>query len=114
MGLHGRNYNEWFRERPDGEISEERHNYLYSDNELEPWLGRMRILEGNALAIYRILNNHPEAKALVNAFQIIYALTGKKCEIPEPLVERYPELQSISSSLGTTRPSLSSLNNEGI
>lgn len=83
-------------------MSEQRYNYLYSDKELEPWLERMRILEGNALAIYTILNNHPEAKALVNAFQIIHALTGKKCEIPEPLVERYPELQSISSSFDTT------------
>jgi len=80
--LHGRNYNEWFRERPDGEMSEQRYNYLYSDEELEPWLERIRKLEGNTSAIYTILNNHPEAKALVNAFQIIYALTGRKFEIP--------------------------------
>lgn len=103
--LHGRNYNEWFHERPDGEMSAQRYNYLYSDEELEPWLERIRTLEGSASAIYTILNNHPEAKALVNAFQIIHGLTGKKLDIPEPLVERYSELQSISSSLGTT-PSL--------
>ena len=96
--LHGRNYNEWFRERPDGEMSEQRYNYLYSDEELEPWLERIRILEGNASAIYTILNNHPDAKALVNAFQIIHGLTGKKLEIPEDMIERYPILEKIAAS----------------
>lgn len=96
--LHGRNYNEWFRERPDGEMSEQRYNYLYSEEELEPWLERIRILEGNASAIYTILNNHPDAKALVDAFQIIHGLTGKKLDIPEDMVERYPILEMIASS----------------
>ncbi|MCU1242715.1 MAG: hypothetical protein JWO71_3441 [Candidatus Acidoferrum typicum] len=68
--LHGRNYNEWFRERPDG----------------------------NASAIYTILNNHPDAKALVNAFQIIHGLTGKKLDVPEDMVGRYPILETIASS----------------
>jgi uncharacterized protein YecE (DUF72 family) len=96
--LHGRNYNEWFRERPDGEVSEQRYNYLYSDEELGPWLERIRILEGTASAIYAILNNHPEGKALVNAFQIIHGLTGKKLDIPEDMIERYPVLEQIASS----------------
>lgn len=96
--LHGRNYNEWFRERPDGEMSEQRYNYLYSDEELGPWLERIRILGGNASAIYTILNNHPEAKALVNALQIIHGLTGKKLDIPEGMIERYPVLEQIASS----------------
>jgi uncharacterized protein YecE (DUF72 family) len=96
--LHGRNYNEWFRERADGELSEQRYNYLYSDEELEPWLERIRKLEGNASAIYIILNNHPDAKALVNAFQIIHGLTGKKLDIPEDIIERYPILEKIASS----------------
>ena len=103
--LHGRNYNEWFRERPDGEMSEQRYNYLYSDEELEPWLERIRTLEGNASAIYTVLNNHPDAKALVNAFQIIHGLTGKKLDIPEDMIERYPILEKIASSRSRT-PSL--------
>ena len=86
-------------------MSEQRYNYLYSDEELEPWLERIRILEGNASAIYTILNNHPEAKALVNAFQIIHGLTGKKLDIPEDMIERYPVLEKIASSRSRT-PSL--------
>jgi uncharacterized protein YecE (DUF72 family) len=96
--LHGRNYNEWFRERPDGELSEQRYNYLYSEEELEPWLERIRILEGNASTIYTILNNHPAAKALVNGLQIIHGLNGKKLDIPEDMIERYPVLEQIASS----------------
>jgi uncharacterized protein YecE (DUF72 family) len=96
--LHGRNYNAWFRERPDGEMSEQRYNYLYSEEELRPWLERIRALEGSAPTVYTILNNHPEAKALVNAFQIIHALTGKKLDIPGEMIERYPALEPIASS----------------
>jgi uncharacterized protein YecE (DUF72 family) len=96
--LHGRNYSEWFRERQDGEMSEQRYNYLYTEEELEPWLERIRTLEGNASAIYTILNNHPDAKALVNAFQIIHGLTGKKLDIPQDMIERYPVLEKIASS----------------
>jgi uncharacterized protein YecE (DUF72 family) len=96
--LHGRNYNEWFRERPDGEGSEQRYNYLYSEEELGPWLERMRTLERNASAIYTILNNHPEAKALVNAFRIIHALRGRKLDIPKEVIERYPTLEPIAAS----------------
>jgi uncharacterized protein YecE (DUF72 family) len=103
--LHGRNYNEWFRERPDGEMSEQRYNYLYSDEELEPWLERIRTLEGNASAIYTVLNNHPDAKALVNAFQIIHGLTRKKLDIPEDMIERHPILEKIAS-LRSKTPSL--------
>ena len=54
---------------------------------------RIRKLEGNASAIYTILNNHPDAKALVNAFQIIHGLTGKKLDIPEDMIERYRVLE---------------------
>jgi hypothetical protein len=57
-----------------------------------------RGLEGNTSTIYAILDNHPEAKALVNAFQIIHALTGKKLDIPEKMIERFPELEPIATS----------------
>jgi len=46
----------------------------------------------------QILNNHPHAKALVNAFQLIHGLTGKKQEIPQDMIERYPVLEQIASS----------------
>lgn len=93
--LHGRRYDAWFADEPE-RPSSERYNYLYSDEELEPWLERIRKLEEDASAIFVILNNHPEAKALVNAFQILHKLTQEKQKIPEPLLARYPELERIS------------------
>jgi len=95
--LHGRNYDAWFPEKGEGKESRaERYNYLYTLQELELWLELVRNLD--APAIYIILNNHPFAKSLVNAFQILHALTGEKLNIPELLLPRYPELESISSS----------------
>jgi hypothetical protein len=44
------------------------------------------------------LNNHPDAEAPVNEFQIIHGLTGKKLEIPQDIIERYPVLEQIASS----------------
>jgi uncharacterized protein YecE (DUF72 family) len=93
--LHGRRYDTWFADEPEKPPSE-RYNYLYSEEELEPWLERIRKLEKDTSAIFVILNNHPEAKALVNAFQILHRLTGQKQKIPEPLLARYPELEVIS------------------
>jgi uncharacterized protein YecE (DUF72 family) len=93
--LHGRRYDTWFTDKTE-KPSPERYNYLYSNEELEPWLKRIRRLEEDASTIFVILNNHPEAKALVNAFQILHKLTREKQEIPEPLLARYPELEGIS------------------
>lgn len=93
--LHGQRYDTWFQEDPEIPSSE-RYNYLYSEGELAPWLERIQRLEQEATYIYVVLNNHFEAKALVNAFQIVHKLTGKKQKIPEPLLERYPELEEIS------------------
>ena len=43
-------------------------------------------------------NNRPEAKALVNAFQIIYGPTRKKLDIPKEIIERNPVWGQIASS----------------
>ena len=37
--LHGRNYQNWFRDKA---VRDERYNYLYSLDELEPWIARIR------------------------------------------------------------------------
>ena len=37
--LHGRNYQNWFREEA---VRDERYNYLYSTGEFEPWIVRIR------------------------------------------------------------------------
>ena len=102
--LHGRNYREWFADRPDDEAGE-RYNYLYSLDELKPWAERIRHVAQDARATFVITNNHFQGKAVTNALQIIHLLSQKPVKIPPPLLQHYPELHSIASPEGTT-PSL--------
>lgn len=100
--LHGRNYNEWFRERPEGKGSEQRYNYLYEQEELEPWVQRIRSVAQSSESTFVITNNHFEGKAIVNGLQLIHMLTKSPVAIPPTLIERYPDLERISSGPGST------------
>ena len=61
--FHGRNYEKWFAH----EESWERYNYLYSKEELEPWVGAHRDDGARARTTYVITNNHFRGQAIVNA-----------------------------------------------
>jgi uncharacterized protein YecE (DUF72 family) len=101
--LHGRNYDEWFREHDDG--GAERYNYLYTPDELEPWAKRIEKVAETAQSTFVITNNHFHGKAVTNALQLRHRLTGRKVKVPPPLLDRYPELEPIAEPGGTT-PSL--------
>ena len=90
--LHGRNYEHWFssEERP-----EERYNYLYSMEELEPWAQRIRNIAERTDVTYVITNNHFQGKAIANALQLISLLSHQPVRVPETLLARYPELEKI-------------------
>ena len=92
--LHGRNYQNWFAEN---KRSSDRYDYLYSLKELEPWADRVRaISEKRRESVYVVTNNHFEGKAAVNALQLTALLTGGPMNVPQPLLERYPELEEIA------------------
>jgi uncharacterized protein YecE (DUF72 family) len=99
--LHGRNYEEWFKEREDASGGE-RYNYLYSMEELEPWAARIRTVAEGAPLTFVITNNHFHGKAVTNALQLIHLLTGQRVKVPPPLLEHNPELEPIASGEGTT------------
>lgn len=102
--LHGRRYDTWFSD--DEELpAHERYNYLYSAEELKPWAERVGKLEKAAREVYVITNNHYEGKAVVNALELISVLKGEKVKVPEPLREKYPELEKITSE-GVREPRL--------
>ncbi|HLK05698.1 MAG TPA: DUF72 domain-containing protein [Candidatus Acidoferrum sp.] len=102
--LHGRRYDTWFSE--DEELpAHERYNYLYSAEELRPWAERVENLEKAAREVYVITNNHYEGKAVVNALELISVLKRSKVKVPEPLREKYPELETIASE-GPEEPKL--------
>jgi uncharacterized protein YecE (DUF72 family) len=95
--LHGRRYDTWFSD--DAAIpAHERYNYLYSAEELAPWVTRVRKVTGRARETFVITNNHFQGKAVVNALQLISILKGSKVKVPEPLRRQYPQLEEIADS----------------
>jgi uncharacterized protein YecE (DUF72 family) len=94
--LHGRRYDTWFSD--DETISSfERYNYLYSEEELRPWVARVEKVAKAAKDVYVITNNHYQGKGVVNALQLISMLKESRVKVPEPLRSRYPELEKIAS-----------------
>ena len=87
--LHGRNYQNWFREEAD---VLERYDYLYSRDELEPWVSRIKEVAAKAKQTFVITNNHARGQNLVNAFEILAQLEEGRMPGPEKLVETYPRL----------------------
>ncbi len=90
--LHGRNYKNWFNEKAG---RDERYNYLYSKNELEEWVTRIKDLGKKSKKVVVITNNHYRGQALANALQIKNMVTQEKLDIPLDLLEKYPPLKEI-------------------
>jgi len=88
--LHGRNYQNWFREKAP---RDERYNYLYSFDELDPWLKRIKEVAKQTRETYVITNNHFRGQAVVNAIEIEAALKEQRVPAPEPLFGVYPRLK---------------------
>ena len=83
--LHGRNYEKWFAHSE----SWERYNYLYSKEELAPWVERIRTMSREK-ETYGITNNHFRGQAVVNAADLQEAL-GMSPKLPPQLREVYGE-----------------------
>jgi len=102
--LHGRRYDTWFSD--DETIPGfERYNYLYSEEELRPWAARVEEVAEAAQDVYVITNNHYQGKGVANALELISMLRKQKVKVPEPLREKYPQLEKIASE-GTREPRL--------
>ncbi len=81
--LHGRNYEKWFAHAE----SWERYNYLYSKEELAPWVERIRNM-AREKETYVITNNHFRGQAAVNAAELREEL-GIGGKVPPQLKEVY-------------------------
>ncbi len=101
MRLHGRNAAQWWTH----DRSEDRYNYLYSAEELQPVVEVAGAAKELVRKLYLYMNNHFASKAVVNAamakHQLGEPITG---EYPPALVERYPELRPLVIP-ATSRPS---------
>ena len=92
LRLHGRNAAHWWRH----EQSEDRYNYLYSREELAPFVTTAAEAAASGRKVFVYMNNHFSAKAVTNA-AIIKADLGQPVpgEYPEAMIDRYPELAGI-------------------
>ena len=99
--LHGRNYQNWFRDKAP---RDERYNYLYTLDELDPWLVRIKEVAKETRETYVITNNHFRGQAVVNAIEIKAALEEKPIPAPESLFGVYPRLKD--SATRTENPPL--------
>jgi len=101
--LHGRNAAQWWTH----EKSEDRYNYLYSAEELEPFAEAAADATRAAKKAYMYANNHFSAKSVANAailkHQLGQPLPG---EYPEGFVERYPDLKGLVKILPPVTPLL--------
>lgn len=94
--FHGRNTRDWFRKDAG---RDDRYNYLYSTQELEDWLQRIRELGRKSPKVFIITNNHYRGQAMANALQIKNMLTGEKLDIPYLLLKQFPVLEEIIQKL---------------
>jgi uncharacterized protein YecE (DUF72 family) len=86
--VHGRNYADWFRK--DASV-EQRYNYLYKAEELEPWAERVSQLAADPATkdVYVVTNNHYRGKAVANALMMKAMVAGEKVPAPAALVAEY-------------------------
>ena len=101
--LHGRNVKDWFRE---GAGRDARYDYLYSGEELEPWIDKISEISEKASETYVITNNHFRGQAVVNALQIKARLGRTGVAAPASLVEHYPVLKDVVTAEGPVQGSL--------
>lgn len=97
--LHGRNSEAWF---DDDGGRDRRYDYIYSAEELAPWVDRI-ISMSLATDVFVIANNHYRGQAVANAIEIKSMLMGSKVPAPRAILEAYPRLKSIATGVEPER-----------
>lgn len=89
--FHGRNARHWWKH----EASEDRYDYLYSQEELEPFADAASASRRLMKKLYLYMNNHFESKAVANALMLKSSLgLGIEGRYYEGLLERFPDLRA--------------------
>ncbi len=86
--MHGRNWHDWFRKGP---LQNGRYDYLYSADELRPWVDRIKDIAARPTTkeMYAVTNNHNLGKAPANGAMIEAMIDGDKVPVPPTLFARY-------------------------
>lgn len=94
--FHGRNYGEWFRKEGDRDT---RYDYLYSEEELRPWVDMIRRTLSKNTPTVAVLNNHFRGQAPVNAFMLMSLLGEKPVPAPPSLRNAYAALEKHTTAV---------------
>jgi uncharacterized protein YecE (DUF72 family) len=88
--MHGRNWHDWFRK---GTFQKGRYDYLYTADELRPWVDRIKDIAARPTTkeMYAVTNNHNIGKAPANGAMIEAMVAGEKVRVPPTLFARYRE-----------------------
>jgi uncharacterized protein YecE (DUF72 family) len=93
--MHGRNAQKWFSKDAG---RDEVYNYYYNDQELAQIKGRIETLAKAYKYLVVITNNHYKGAELANALELKCLITGQKQQVPEGLLQSYPNLSKIASN----------------
>jgi uncharacterized protein YecE (DUF72 family) len=90
--LHGRNAKQWWKH----DSTEDRYNYLYSEDELKPFAETAVAARALVKKAYLYMNNHFAAKSVANAVQVKH-LTGEPITgaYPTAMIETFPALRGL-------------------
>lgn len=95
--LHGRNAAQWW----DHEAAEDRYNYLYRPEELEPFVDVAAAAAALGKKLYLYANNHFAGNAVANAAQIRARIGDPvKAPFPRTFLDRFPHLEGIVRTEG--------------
>ncbi len=98
LHMHGRNYDIWYADEKEDDYRINRYDYLYSEEQLRPWQGRLRDIQRGTDIVRVYFNNHGRAKAVKNAFQMMDMLS-----IPHRQKEIQLQDQMTLGSFGRSR-----------
>jgi len=98
--LHGRNAENWFKKKAE---PWERYDYVYSEEELTPWMPRIRRIAEQTTDVFIIANNHYRGKAPLAALTLLAMLRGEKVPAPAELVAAYPQIAPRAVSRGSAQ-----------
>ena len=91
--FHGRNYKHWFA---GTSARNDRYDYLYSRDELEPWMRLIQRASQRGGPVHVVMNNHFRGQAPANGFELMAMLGDTPVPAPDVLRQQYPRLKEVT------------------
>ena len=73
--FHGRNFDIWYHDEKEDDERIDRYDYLYTEEQLTPWVPWIKEMEDKVSRVRVFFNNHGRAKSAKNAFELMDMLS---------------------------------------